>query len=117
MGARKLAKTEWQPYFDLVSKFIEGKQAEIEVASLALGNQVEARWLPLIGIVYDPKSDVVEIALEQLDHMIQKPREILVNEGPAGLASVEVSGADGVMQIVKLRDPLMLPPPSRRQGQ
>ena len=112
MSTRKLPKTEWQTYFDRVSKGLEGKLAEIEVASLALGDQVEARWLPLLGIVYDPKSDIVEIALEGLDHMIPKPRDIAVQEGPTGLASLEVTDEDGVMQIVKLRDPLLLPPPS-----
>ena len=34
----------------MVSKLLEAKEAEIEVASLKLGDQVEAEWLPLIGI-------------------------------------------------------------------
>ncbi len=38
--------------------------AEIEVASLELGNQIEAEWLPLIGLVYDHKDNSVEVALE-----------------------------------------------------
>src|SRR5262245_30242462 len=87
MATRKLPKTEWQAYFDRVSKALDGKLAEIEVVSLALGDQVEAKWLPLLGIVYDPKSDIVEIVLEGLDHMIPKPRDIAVEEGPGGLAS------------------------------
>ena len=109
MTTRKLPKTEWQAYFDRVSKALEGKLAQIEVVSLSLGDQVQARWLPLLGIVYDPKSDIVEIVLEGLDHMIPKPREIAVEEGPAGLESVEVTDAAGIMQIAQLRDPLLLP--------
>lgn len=111
MRTRKLEKAEWKTYFDRMSKPLGGRLAEIEVASLALGHQVEANWLPLIGIAYDPKDDIVEIAVDQLDHMIQKPREIAVEEGPDGLESVEITDSDGIMQIVKLRSPLALPAP------
>ncbi len=63
MAIRKLDKTKWQAFFDRVSKGLIGKRAEIEIASLALGSQIEAEWLPLFGIVYDPKNDIIEIAL------------------------------------------------------
>ena len=45
-----------------------------------MGNQVRSDWLPLIGVTYDPKDGLVEIALEGLDHMIRGPREIYVEE-------------------------------------
>jgi hypothetical protein len=112
MTTRKVPKTEWQGYFDRVSNALEGKLAEIEVVSLALGDQVEAKWLPLLGIVYDPRSDIIEIALEGLDHMIHQPSDIAVEEGPAGLASMKVTDAAGIIQIVKLRDPVLLPAPT-----
>jgi hypothetical protein len=111
MTAKKLEKAEWRPFFDRISKTLVGKRAEIEVASLSLGDQIEAEWLPLIGITYDPKDDVLEIALEGLDHMIGKPREIYVEGGPIELNSVEIVDADGVKQIVQLKGTLMLPPP------
>lgn len=110
MTARKLDKTQWRAFFDDLSKVLEGKEAEIEVASLALGSQVEAEWLPLYGVTYDPKDDLVEVALEGLDHMVRKPREIYV-EGEAGaLASFEIVDADGVKQVVRLRQPVDQPP-------
>ena len=92
---------------------LEGKRAEIEVLSLRLGDQVEAEWLPLLGIVYDPKDDIVEVALDGLDHMIRKPREIYVEDGAQGLLALEIVDADDVRQIIKLRDPLALPAPQR----
>jgi hypothetical protein len=52
MTIRKLEKTQWRPYFDRVSEVLLGKRAEIEVESLALGAQIEAEWLPLLGITY-----------------------------------------------------------------
>ena len=48
MTARELDKSQWRTFFDRLSKTLEGKQAEIEVASLSLGDQVEAEWLPFI---------------------------------------------------------------------
>jgi hypothetical protein len=111
MPTRKLDKKEWKTFFDRVSKMLEGKLAEIEVASLRLGAQVQAEWLPLHGIAYDPKDDLMEVTLEGLDHMITKPREIYVEDGTVGLESVEIIDADGTKQIVKLRDELMPPAP------
>lgn len=109
--ATKLDKSTWQKYFDTISKIVVGKQAEIEVASLRLGDQFEAEWVPFLGISYDPKDDELEVLLEGLDHLIPKPREIYVEGGPAALSSIEVLDNDGNQQIVKLRDPLMLPQP------
>ena len=42
---RKLDKRQWHTVFDRLSKALEGKQAEIEVASLSLGNQ-RSSFLP-----------------------------------------------------------------------
>jgi hypothetical protein len=111
MTARKLDNKEWKPFFDGISKVIGAKQVEIEVQSLDLGDQVEARWLPLLGLTYDPKNDLLDVALEGLDHMIRNPREIYVDDGGAGLATFAVVDAEGARQIVKLRDPPALPTP------
>ena len=110
--AKKLEKSQWSVYFDLISKALTGKRAEIEVASLKLGHQIEAEWLPFFGISYDPKNNVIALALEGHDHLIHKPREIYIEGEGLSLASLEVIDADGVRQIVVLRDPLMLPAPS-----
>jgi hypothetical protein len=111
MAIQKLEKAAWHPYFDQMSKILTGKQAELEVAALNIGDQIEAEWLPLMGIVYDHKDDLVEVLMEGLDHLIPKPAEIYVDYGPTGLVSIQVVDADGVKQIIKLRDPLMLPAP------
>jgi hypothetical protein len=111
MAARKLEKNEWKPFFDSVSKVLGAKQAEIEVQSLDLGDQVEAEWLPLLGLTYDPNNDLLDVALEGLDHMIPKPREIYVEDGGVGLASLAITDAEGAHQLVKLRDPMVLPSP------
>ena len=45
--------------------------------------------------------------------LIHKPRELYIDNGIGSLSSLEIVDADGVKQIVKLKDPLMLPPPGR----
>ena len=113
MTTRKLDKKLWRTFFDRVTAMLEGKQAEIEVASLRLGDQVEAKWLPLLGITYDPKDDIVEVTLEGMDHLIPKPREIYVEDGAEGIVALEIADGDDEKQILKLRDPLMLPAPAQ----
>lgn len=111
MVTSKLEKAQWQSFFDRVSKALTGKQAEIEVNSLSIGSQVEAEWLPFHGITYDPRNDIVEVVVEGLDHLIHNPTEIFVRHDTVDLDSVEVIDRDDVRQIVKLRNPLMLPSP------
>lgn len=41
MTTRKLDKREWRPFLDGISKLLEGKQAQIEVVCLCLGDQVQ----------------------------------------------------------------------------
>lgn len=117
MTVLKLEKGEWQRFFDFLSRGLQGMRAEIEVASLALGNQVEADWLPLIGITYDHKDDLLEVALEGYDHMIRHPVDIYLDATTEQLMSLEVVDAEGVRQIVKLREPFMLPPPQPAERQ
>ncbi len=111
MASRALPKEEWQTYCHRISKGLAGQRAHIEVAGLALGDQVAAKWLPLFGITYDVKNDLLEIAMEGLDHLIHKPGEVAVQDGPSGLTSMEIIDSDRRRQIVKLMEPLLLAPP------
>jgi hypothetical protein len=64
MTIRKLDRKEWKNCFDRISQEIDAREAEIEVVSLALGEQIDAEWLPLLGITYDPKDNILEVALD-----------------------------------------------------
>jgi hypothetical protein len=109
--ARQLEKSQWRDYFDRMSKATVGKRAELEVVALGLGDQVEAEWVPLIGISYDPKDDTIDVALDGVGHIIYKPREVFVEEDGLELSSLAVVDADGVQRIIVLKDPMMLPAP------
>ncbi|HEU4776033.1 MAG TPA: DUF5335 domain-containing protein [Telluria sp.] len=111
MTTERLERGAWQGYFDAMAKILPGKQAEIEVNSLRIGAQLEAKYLPLLGITYDRKSDLLEVLLEGLDHTIAHVREVWVDHDGVNLNSVSVTDADGVQQIIRLRDPVGLPAP------
>lgn len=109
--SQSLPREAWQTYCDRISKGLANERAELEVISLELGDQIPDEWVALQGLVYDPKSDVFEIVLEGLDHLINHPREVYVDEGPTGLEMMEILGGDGTKQILKLKRPLTLPAP------
>ena len=113
MAATEIDRSSWAPFLDSVTNSLTSKQAEIEVVSLDLGNQVEADWTPLIGITYDHKNDLIEIALDELDHLVRSPRQVFIDYAVGGiLAAIEIIDADGNRQIVKLKEPLALPVPT-----
>jgi hypothetical protein len=109
MALTQLAKPRWQDYFDHVSKTLGAKLVEVEVTGLGLGAQVQADWLPLIGLSYDPHNDMLSVVLEGIVHNIQHPKQIHVEQDVETLHSVEVVDAEGERHILILKDPLSLP--------
>jgi hypothetical protein len=111
--AEQIDRAQWAPFLDAITNSLIGKQAEIEVVSLDLGDQMEAEWAPLIGITYDRKNDLIEIALDDLDHLIRSPRELFIDYAVGDVvAAIEIVDGDGNRQIVKFKDPLALPAPA-----
>ena len=108
MSVRVLARAEWRRYCDRVSKAVAGRSVELDVASLDLGDRVEARWLPLFGVVFDARGDVLEIAFEGVGHSIFAPREIHLEETERGLVAIEVAAADDTVETLRFREPLHL---------
>jgi hypothetical protein len=110
-----IARENWEAYFDTVTKVLEGREVEIEVAGLEFGDQIQAEWLPLNGLSYDRKADAFYVYVESIDrdlgHAIVHPREIFVRQGAGGLEQVVVSDSDGDKHIIRLRQPLELPEP------
>src|SRR5260221_8053805 len=92
---RSLPKSEWRTFFDRMSAALLGKWAEIEVASLDLGDQIVAEWIPLLGITYDSRDDLLDVALDRSNRLIRHPRTIVVEDSASGLTSVAATDEDG----------------------
>jgi hypothetical protein len=73
-----------------------------------LGDRVEARWLPLLGIVFDARGDVLEIALDGIGHSILAPRQLRLEETQRGLVAIEIVGADDTVETLRFREPLLI---------
>jgi len=110
MAIQKLDRSEWAAFFDCLTRSLVGRRAQVEVASRALGSQMVASGLPFLGIVYDPRDDVIEITLEGFDHRVPRPQEFYVDDPPFQCATLGLIDGDDVLRIVKLCDPLMIPP-------
>ncbi|MCY1746292.1 MULTISPECIES: DUF5335 family protein [Ensifer] len=112
MASRVLPRSEWQSFFDRMAKALRGKRAQVEIIGLRLGDQIQAKSVPLLGITFDPKDDLVEIAMEGLDHLIHKPASIAVLEGIDGLSGLEIVDSEQLRQIITLTNPLRLSAPT-----
>jgi hypothetical protein len=113
MTIRRLQRSEWGEFCRHASHgHFAGKHASIEIFSLEFGAQLEAQHQPWIGMAYDPQRDFLELIAGDLDHLVNRPRELYVDETLPDLISMEIVDEDGVRQIVTLRDPVMLPPPT-----
>lgn len=110
-----VARENWQPFFDSFTKAVTGRQVEIEVIGLDLGDQIEAEWLPLNGLTYEAKSDTFYVFADlqegDLDHAIAHPREIFVGTAAGGIEQVVIMDDDGHKHIIRMREPVpvMLP--------
>ncbi len=108
MESKKINKKLWQKYFDNFSlKYLKDDQPEyieIQVLSEDVGVQHSIQWTPLKGITYDPKSDILEIQVDKMEHLISHPSEIYVNEEHDGwLTGMMVIRKDGERNIIDIR--------------
>jgi hypothetical protein len=113
MTLLRLEKEAWPDFCQGVTRELGGKRAEIEIASVTIGAQIEAQWLPLLGVTYDRGRETLEIVLDGHDHLVVEPQELYADYGPNGLESVGILDRHSDWQIMLLRDPLMLPSPTR----
>jgi hypothetical protein len=102
MATIRLDEEEWQRYFDKAAGALHGRKATVEVVAADVGAQFAAENLGIVGITYDPKDRLLEVALDGMDHMIRHPQEIYVDQTPHGIAVVEAVDADGRKHIVQI---------------
>jgi hypothetical protein len=105
---KQIPRDQWKEYFDRFTKEHlkddKPETATVEVISPTLGDQFEVTAARLLGVAYDPKSQELEVLLENVDHLIFHPSEIWVLEGEPGfIATLEVVLPDGIKQIIYIR--------------
>ena len=101
MSLQKLERHQWPAFCNHLSVGLmgQGQLAEVEIASPAIGAQIEVRWVPIIGLAYDPSGDMLEIMLEGIEHIVQHPREAGVAVGTASMAARCLPGSTLVVGV------------------
>ena len=114
---QELPSANWRAYFDDLSRHLGAVEATVEIDGSDLGAQVEAERLILTGISYDDRDEVLVISLaepgsarDEIEHMVQQPRRIVVDSTDAMLpTAIEAEDAEGVRTLVELRPVPELP--------
>ena len=106
--SHKLSRIQLSELFERVSKQLQGQPIEVQVASLKLGERVQANWLPLLGLSYDVQDDSIEIVLRGLDVTVPKPREIHFESAGGQWSALDIVDAEGVQHAVEFKEPLFL---------
>jgi hypothetical protein len=109
MTTRKLDPSEWRGYFDEVAKHLPTMRVGISILGDDIGAQQESENSALIGISFDPKDRMFEVAMANMSHRVQDPKEIYVREEGGRLSSVEVIAQDETKQIIELEPLTSLP--------
>lgn len=110
MRNRQIPRAEWVPFFESFGRRHEGWLSTVRVVDPSIGAQVEARDLPLEGIVVDPlASGLISILLGRgsganLEHPIEDPRQVWVEMTESGAeAALEIESAGGRKTILEFR--------------
>lgn len=102
MATKKIEQAEWRRYFDTNGGALHGRKATVQVIGPDIGAQLAAEGLPIVGVTYDSKDQLLEIALDGLDHLIRHPQEIYVDESPHGAMVLEAVDGEGRKHIVQV---------------
>lgn len=112
MTVRQLARDDWHPFLEELTRSVRGRQTRVEVASADLGDQRLVENVPLLGLSYDTRGDILEIEFESIGHRVVNPSALFVDQAPSGMIGLEVIGKDGDRTIMRLSEPLLLPEPA-----
>lgn len=110
MRTRQVPRAEWEPFFNDFTRRHEGWLATVRVIDDRIGSQVEARDLPLEGIVVGPRnSGPLSILLGKrpdanVEHPVERPEQVWVEITDGGAeAALEIVSADGRRTILEFR--------------
>ena len=102
-------KSKWADELTYLWKRLDGKQVEVEVEALKLGDQIEAEHVPLKGLSYDPKDDVVQVWVGDIDHMIHHPQKIMiVYDDEDRLVGIDITDAEGEQHLITPQEPVVI---------
>ena len=102
-----LDRSDWRAALDEVTARHSGELVTIEVLDPSIGHQYEAERLPFFSLAYDPKDDIVIVAVGGkspsypvvLRHMVPHPKEIDVATLDIPEDAVRIVATDGTATL------------------
>lgn len=103
-----IPRERWSSYFDTFAKrFLRDEVPEvatIHVADGARGRQRAVSGVRVLGITYDRRDHVLDVALEGLDHLVLRPVAIWAREAEDGfIDELTVLREDGLRETIALQ--------------
>ncbi len=111
MQDRLVPRSEWFRFFQELSRRRQGWLVTVRVLHPKLGAQVEARDLPLEGIVASDADGPISVLIggsstSNIEHEIAMPRQVWIEASEAGAEeALGVESEDGTKTIVEFRAP------------
>ncbi|MFG3479508.1 DUF5335 family protein [Streptomyces sp. NPDC047980] len=103
-----LERSQWQAALDGVTADHDGKLVSVELLDVSVGHQYEAERMPFANLSYDPKDDVVIVAVGGksprypvvLRHMVAHPKEIDIATEDIPETAVRVVAPDDTATLI-----------------
>lgn len=111
MGRTTVDRRHWKPFLDLFAQVCvdpgseAGRRASADLSVKLTDRETlrEVDPVALNGLAYDTGRDVLDVAVERLDHLIYHPREIRVEEDDQSrIRSLEIVDEDGSLQTIRV---------------
>ncbi len=108
MAEKCIIPNDWEKFLDDLSKKIKAmdEAVEIDIVAPSVFEGEEAKGLQLVGISYDPKDKVVSVFCEVLDHLINKPQEICVEDENGAIKEIRITDGSGLEHFIKFSKPV-----------
>jgi hypothetical protein len=108
-----IEQTRWGEYLGELSRRAEGYPTTIEIMAAGLGDQTEARSVPLRELAYDPHEGIaVSVGGTTpehpvvLRHVIAHPQRLEVADEPGIPSALMIDDADGTRTLIRLGAPV-----------
>jgi hypothetical protein len=111
MPTREIPRQEWKGFLEGYSREHQEALTTVEVFGAELGDQTEARDLPLVELSLaeaGSEAGSLEIMLGKrpdahLTHNVVSPQHLFVRTGEGGEEDLEIQAADGTRTLIRIR--------------
>jgi len=111
MKISEIKTQDWASQLNKISKTLENRDVNIEVFGMDVGAQLQVDSVHLKGLTYDTRDDVVEISLDNYQHIIPQPTAIYMtseNDSIESIQSIEFVDGRDRKQLLTFVEPLLL---------